>query len=318
MDLQELDRSVAFYQGQALAKNTKRSYASQLKSYTNFCELVGVPPFPASTLLLCRYAAHLAKRLKYSSIKQYFAVIVLLHRQLGLQNPCSANFPLSNTLRGIRRCLGDRPCRKEPMTPALLSALLNHLNVHEPRQAMVWATALLLFFGLLRRSNVLCFPRDFDPRAHLRRCDLELGIRGLLVTIHWSKTDQFRTKHRRIPYPRMRGHPLCPTSAVFNALQLTPRAEPEGPAFPGLTPRGFFQTVSRALQRAGLETAGLGSHSFRRGGATFLWSVAGVPESKIRALGDWSSAAYLLYTISTQEALGATTSAMAEALTDLN
>lgn len=314
MDTAELDRQVAFYQGQALSINTKKSYSAQLKSYKTFCERLGEPPIPASPLLLCRYAAHLANRLKFSSIKQYFSVIVLLHKQFGLQNPCSSNFFLAHTLKGIKRVLGDRPCRKEPMTPRLLSVLLAHLNVNNPKHAMTWAAALLLFFGLLRRSNVLCMPKDFDANFHLRRRDLLLSQRGVLVTIRWSKTDQFRNRKRVIPYPRMIGHSLCPTSAVFKALTLTPNACPDGPAFPGLSPTVFTKTVLAALREGGQEVSGLGSHSFRRGGATFLWSVAGVPENKIRALGDWSSAAYLLYMISTQEALGATTSALGDAI----
>lgn len=314
MDVEDLDRRVAYYQGQALSLNTKRSYSTQLRSFKAFCDRLGEPPIPATPLLLCRYAAHLAKRLKYSSIKQYFSVIVLLHKQFGLSNPCSSNFFLSHTLRGIRRVLGDRPCRKEPMTPDLLTILLVQLNVHNPKHAMIWAAALLMFFGLLRRSNVLCSAKDFNDKIHLRRRDLCFSEKGLLVAIRWSKTDQFRTKLRTIPFPRLQGHSLCPTSAAFNALLLTPGVDPDGPAFPGISPQVFSKTVLTSLRAGGQEVSGLGSHSFRRGGATFLWSVAGVPESKIRALGDWSSAAYLLYMISTQEALGATTAALGEAL----
>lgn len=314
MDTTELDKQVAYYQGQALSVNTKRTYSTQLRSYLSFCERIGEAPIPASPLLLCRYAAFLTRRLRYSSIKQYFSVIVRIHKQLGLENPCVSSFPLRQTLQGIRRVLGDRPCRKEPITTSQLYSLLNYLNVFDAKHAMVWAAALLMFFGLLRRSNVLCTSQGFDQRLHLRRRDLSFGKKGLSVTVHWSKTDQFRTRVRKIPYPRMRGHPLCPTSAVFNALNLTVGTPLDGPAFPGVTPQVFSSVVLTALQAAGVETAGLGSHSFRRGGATFLWSTAGVHESRIRALGDWASSAYVLYTISTEEALRKTTDALAEAI----
>lgn len=246
MDKQELDNRVAFYQGQALSVNTKKTYSTQLKSYIRFCEGIGEPPLPATPLLLCRYAAHLANRLKYSSIKQYFSVIILFHKQWGLENPCASNFFLKQTLQGIRRVLGDRPCRKEPITTKHLFALLKHLYVNEPKQAMVWAAALLMFFGLLRRSNVLSTPTSFDPRFHLRRSDITFGEKGVLVQVRWSKTDQFRTRRRILPYPRMKGHPLCPTSAVFNALHLTRTAPLEGPAFPGISPLWFSKAVLSA------------------------------------------------------------------------
>lgn len=314
MDLRTLDDRVAFFLGQALSINTRRTYSAQLKSYLDFCNRTGEPPVPATPIHLCRYAAYLTGRLKFSSIKQYFAVIVLLHKQWGLPNPCVSSFMFRQTLQGIRRVLGDRPCRKEPITVRHLSQLLTGLDLRSPRQALVWGAALLMFFGLLRRSNVLCTSKDFNKKFHLRRKDINFNEKGLLLTIRWSKTDQFRTKVRVIPYPRMRGHELCPTTAVFHALQLTREADPDGPAFPGLTPRVFSKTVLSALRLAGVETEGLGSHSFRRGGATFLWSTAGVPESKIRALGDWASSAYVLYMISTEEALRETTEAMATAI----
>lgn len=112
----------------------------------------------------------------------------------------------------------------------------------------------------------------------------------------------------------MRGHALCPTAAVYNALALAPTESPEGPAFPGISPPYFSKVTLAALKRAGYQTEGLGSHSFRRGGASFLWSTAGVNESQIRALGDWASSAYVLYTISTEQALRKTTTALADAI----
>lgn len=314
MDTKDLDKQVAFFQGQALSANTRRTYSTQLRSFLAFCKDIGEPPLPASPLLLCRYAAFLTRRLKYASIKQYFAVITLLHKQWGFENPCAQSFMLKQTLQGIRRVLGDRPCRKEPITLTHLRAILSQLNVRIPNLAMVWAAALLMFFGLLRRSNVLCTKDNFNPELHLRRSNLAFNEKGLTVLIPWSKTDQFRNRKRFLPYPRMKDHPLCPTSAVFNALNRSPSANPNGPAFPGISPQGFTKVILGALRTAGVKTEGLGSHSFRRGGATFLWSTAGVHESQIRALGDWASTAYVLYTISTEEALRKTTSALAEAI----
>lgn len=70
VDLVELDGQVAFYKGQALSVNTRKTYSAQWKSYIAFFDLLGTQPLPASPLLLCRYAAYLARRLKYSSIKR--------------------------------------------------------------------------------------------------------------------------------------------------------------------------------------------------------------------------------------------------------
>ena len=323
MEVRELDVLVRGYQERAFSHNTVKAYKVHRKSYLTFCLRLGERPVPASPLLLCRYVAFLAKRLKFSSVRQYLNVVGLLHKECGLPNPLLNNYRLLMTLRGVRRVLGDTVCRKEPITPVLLFRLLRGLDVTNPRHAAVWAAALLMFFGLLRRSNVI--PPSgalFDPQCHLKRDDLSLTPGGVRVTIRWSKTDQFRTRKRVIPYPRIKGHPLCPTQAVFNAFRLTPTAPPDGPAFPSgpakgappISPTGFTSLVMAALRRAGVNTAGLGSHSFRRGGASFLWSVVGVDEGRIRELGDWASTAYTVYAVSDESGLKKTTGAMAAAL----
>ena len=280
-------------------------------------------PVPATPTLLCRYVAYLSQRLKYASLRQYLGVIAHLHKQHSLPNPLADNYFLSLTLRGVRRVKGDAVVRKEPITPLLMFKVLLSLNTNNPRHAAVWAAALLMFFGLLRRSNVLPPSlRGFDQLRHLRRRDLELTPTGVKVTIRWSKTDQFRSRRRVIPLPRIKDHPLCPTQAIFNALRLTPAAPPEGPAFlvglgplaPPLTPTVFGSFISKGLSQAGLDPKNFGSHSFRRGGAAFLWSSAGVDESRIKMLGDWASAAYRIYTIADQAALGQATGAMAAVL----
>ena len=129
-------------------------------------------PVLATSETLCRYVAHLAQRLKYRSIKQYINIVRILHVSWGLPNPLASDYHLGLTLRGIRRDLGDIVLRKEPITPGLLLAILRHLDLWIPLHASAWAACLLMFFGLLRRSNVLPDTRlSFDPVRHLRRSD---------------------------------------------------------------------------------------------------------------------------------------------------
>jgi hypothetical protein len=173
MDLCDLQQEVNFYQSICWAGNTKRSYASHRRAYLTFCRQAHLTPIPASTRTLCLYAAYLARRLKYTSIKQYLNIIWILHLEWNLPNPLLDNFHLQSVLHGIRRHLGDRVLRKEPITPQLLLLLLSHLDITTPCGANVWAVALLMFFGLLRRSNVLPASLGaFNPQLHLRRQDL--------------------------------------------------------------------------------------------------------------------------------------------------
>ena len=74
-------------------------------------------PVPATTELLCLYVAHLAKRLKPDSIKQYLNVVRILHVECGFPNPCEDNYHLKSTLKGIERVKGNPVTRKVPVTP---------------------------------------------------------------------------------------------------------------------------------------------------------------------------------------------------------
>lgn len=321
IDLRSLQAEVAFYRTICFSKNTKRSYASHKRAYFAFCNRTGLTPVPASTNTLCLYAAHLARRLKFNSVKQYLNIIRILHLEWQLPNPLQDNFTLNTTLRGIRRHLGDMVSRKAPITPQLLLDLLSHLDINTPSGANTWAAALLMFFGLLRRANVLPSAlNSFDPRFHLRRKDLKFTSQGLQVTIRWSKTNQFRDRIHTLPLPRIPGNRLCPTQAAFHALRLTPGAPPEGPVFVSphgavfrpLTATAFVSQVKQGLS-GHCDTSRIAGHSFRRGGASWAYS-SGVPVDLIRQLGDWQSNAYTKYTLCTNNLLSSAMTLMSREL----
>ena len=313
----QLDQLVRFYKSISFAPSTKRAYAVHRKAYLSFCASIGAAPVPASPQLLCRYAAFLAQRLKYNSIRQYMNIVRLLHKEWGLRNPCDDSFPLDMTLKGIKRHLGTQVCRKAPITPALLRVILKHLDVATLRGASIWAACLLMFFGLLRRSNVLAPKVGFDPDKHLRRSDLHFTPQGLRVQITWTKTIQFKERELTIPYPWDRGNPLCPTQAVFNAVRLSKQTPQEGPALvisdgpdpAPLTPEVFVDSVRQALRAPGRDTTQFAGHSFRRGGAMFGFEQ-NISLERIRQLGDWKSDSYTAYVLPTDKGLAEATKTM--------
>ena len=312
-----LDREVGVFQSLCFANTTKRAYSTHLKSYITFCNQLGVPTTPATSNTLCRYVAYLSHRLSFNSIKQYINVVRILHLSRGLPNPLEGDFSLSTTLRGIRRHLGDKVHRKVPITPRLLLCLLRGLNLSLHKDALVWAAALLMFFGLLRRSHVcISSLKEFNHLVHLRRRDLSFSQTGLSVTIRWSKTNQFRTTQAVIPYPRIKGHALCPTRAVFHAISLSPSAPLDGPALvlPGpnhtpLPPVTFVNRVRQILATEVPDVTEIGGHSFRRGGACHMLARQ-VPIDSIRQLAGWSSNCYTAYVLQDTAGLRRATEAM--------
>ena len=96
--------------------------------------------------------------------------------------------------------------------------------------ATIWATCLIMFYGLLRKSNTLV-NSECDVNKHLRRRDIVFYKWGMNVRIQYSKVIQFQSRIIDLPLPRARDNPLCPVSAMFNALSLTENLPPDGPAF---------------------------------------------------------------------------------------
>lgn len=261
---------------------------------------MGYMAVPASSNTLCRFAAFLAQRLKFGSIKQYMNIIRLLHAEWGLPNPAHNNIPLDYTLKGIKRCHGDFITRKQPITLNLLRKILTKLDLTLSFDATVWAVSLCMFFGLLRKSNII--PDTFDPVKHLRRCDVQFFSWGVSLKLRWSKTNQFKDRSFDVPLVRKSGESLCPVQAVFNSFCSCPDAPSDGPAFVYLQDgkifpmvgRRFLERIHSCLTQAGVDPSQISNHSWRRGGATFLYET-GASSEAIKLAGDWRSNCYMRY-----------------------
>ncbi len=252
---------------------------------------MGCTAVPASTLTLCKYAVMLAQTHKYSSIRQYLNIVNLLYCEFDLPNPLLDNFVLTSVLKGIRRFLGDKINQKAPMTPRLLICLLVSLDISTLPRARIWAAALVLFFAMLRRSNLLpATTSSFDCRKQIRRCDIHWEKDSLMLTIRWSKTIQFGEGMLRIPLIRIKSSCHCPVQAMYQALRLS-NADPEGPLFLAqpnglpLTVPVFIQALKCGLQTHSVDSDQYAGHSFRRGGTSWFFQC-GIGTETIRLIGD--------------------------------
>ena len=298
-----LDLEVSYYRSCMLAESTKKSYNSQRKSYLKFCNDMGYRAVPVTQDTLNRYTAFLARRLSLSSIKKYLNIIRIMHLENGFPNPLRENWFLDSILKGVGRDKGMTVKRKLPITPEILLGIRNLLNLSNLTDAMFWAACLTAFFGFFRKSNLFPPPgTKFDSDKHLCRSDFILFHWGIMVKIKYSKTIQFKERVLLTPLPLLQGHPLCPVTAITNALILSPGANPMGPAFLAshtqnmtpFPPSRFVQVLKRLLGSLGLPASEYSGHSFRRGSAT--WALAhGLPGETIKILGDWKSDAYMAY-----------------------
>lgn len=301
----QLQQEVSKYRAQLFAESTKATYQTHRDTYLRFCHYMGYSPVPVQPTHLLHYAAFLARSLKAATVRSYLNIIGILHKEFGLPNPLLDNWPLRTLLTGINRQKGLTVNQKQPITPAMLSQLHDRLNLANSTDASFWATCLVAFYGMFRKSHLLPMaPHLFDPRKQLTKADFKIFPWGTLITIRWSKTIQFRERIVEIPLPCIPRSKLCPTAAVINAFRFTATVSTtDSQAFNWLderqaakvfTYKSFVLVLRRHLASLGFDPKLYAGHSFRRGGASFAYH-SGVPIELIKALGDWRSDTILIY-----------------------
>lgn len=298
-----LDSSIEFYRNHAFAESTKRSYSTHLKTYLQFCQLVGIPPYPADTSLAARYIAYLAGKLQFSSLVKYINILRLLHVEQNLPNPLQHWF-ITSLLRGIKRVKGNMVHRKWPVTPNILLTIHGQLHWNYPKDVAMWAVYLTAFYTLMRKSSLLPPSASaFDPAKYICRGDVCICTNGLSVPMKHSKTSQFRERCPQLPLPGLPSNPsLCPLTAVLRLLVMCPSLPASAPLFSYPTPDGLVVLTQSMMESclkthvmgAGLPVANYGTHSLRRGGASWAFQ-SGMPAELIKILGGWESNCYQIY-----------------------
>ena len=143
--------------------------------------------------------------------------------------------------------------------------------------ASFWATCLVVFYGMFRKSHLLpTAPNLFDPNKQITKADFQLHHWGTLIIIRWSKTIQFRERIVDIPLPRIPHSELCPTAAIINAFRLNSSVSTQAlQAFAWVDDRQashvfpyglFVSLLRRHLAAMGVDPELYAGHSFRWGG----------------------------------------------------
>ena len=121
------------------------------------------------------------------------------------------------------------------------------------------------------------------------------------LIVRASKTIQFQERLLSLTLPRIPGSLLCPVASLVNHLRINqvPKDMPlfsvrSGSSLRHITDAHFSSFLANVIKAAGIDSTSYSPHSFRRGGATFVFE-AKVPSELIKAQGDWRSDCYLIY-----------------------
>ena len=181
-----------------------------------------------------------------------------------------------------------------PITATILSKVKPILLASSHlEKAPIWAIACTAFFGFFRLGELL--PQD--KKSYKASTDLVWGDVALdnhayppMVRLHLkkSKCDQFG-KGVDVVVGRT-GQQLCPFSALLDYIDRSLRVSFSSK--PRIYKPWFIKEFQKLLVAAGLPEEGYTGHSFRIGAATTA-AVVGIPDSTIKTLGRWQSAAFL-------------------------
>ena len=301
--LSRLRKDVRHTQKQAFAAGTLKNLKSQWKKFSKFLCLYGDCSLPITTDTLCLYIQYLSRSLKCkASVRNYVSGVKTLHGLLNIEFPSYDEVVVKLTFRGLDRVLNHVPQQAEPITIPLLLRLVGVLNGQDVFQSVVKCLFVFSFFLFARKSQFIPLSNAPTELVNLvTRQDIRCSQNMLFVTFRWTKTRQPGSAPLVIPLAPIPGSPLCPVQA-FNQMVNNVPAPPSSPAF-GVPSRGglspivyaeFHKILRSCLGGLKVPPERYSSHSFRRGGATFAFSL-GLPGEFIQSQGDWRSDSYKLY-----------------------
>jgi hypothetical protein len=297
--LEQLQHQNIRTQGYRFADSTRKNYLSYLRSWFFFAIFFELCVMPASEESLCCFMELMAVTSGFEHCKNTLGGIKYAHAALGFSFP-SSSFSLDCTMQGLKRRLARTPFQVLPIDPKVLKLMYKKIDIRKYEDLALWCSFLVAFFCLFRKANTVPKDSNFDVSKILTRGNIGLDIEKKTVYIYcgFSKTNQYRKKDMCIPIP-CNDDPCLDLYRHMSLLLKRVQAPPHAPAFTYSKGRfinynQFTTRLKTVLGKAGLNPDLFSGHSFRRGGASFLFSV-GATQLMVQVLGGWSSMVYTRY-----------------------
>ena len=234
----------------------------------------------------------------YPHCKALLSTIKYLHAAMGYS--IHHTFSLDCTLQGLKRRLSRTPFQVLPIDPDILRLMYKCLNMSKKTDLALWCSFLTAFYCLFRKANTVPKDDKYDPNFILTRENIGIDQSAQVIYIYvgFSKTNQYRKKDRCIPIPK-NNDPCLDLFRHIVLLFSSVAADKHEPAFTYgrnqfINYRVFTSRLKDLLKKAGFDPSLYSGHSFRRGGASFLFSIGG-SQLMVQVLGDWSSMVYTRY-----------------------
>ena len=214
------------------AEGTRANRRIHHNAYMRFCEEYGLVPFPADFWQICQFAQFLSWENKVpDTIENYVSSIRVLHRLGGYHCLEASQIHYRLMIDGFKRN-NKRPRKQaEPVDHEVLFQIFEQVDLTEELEAVAWTAVLVGFNLVLRVSNLGPTTRaKFSPDHNLVREDFGQKESINMLSIRWSKTNQFRNKIKEFPLIAARDRRVCPVWWLNKMTKIIPAA-PHEPLF---------------------------------------------------------------------------------------
>jgi len=300
-----------------IARKMWSSYSTAKKMLRQCCEDNNIPyefPVAEKTILVFVHWLLKVRKVSGSTVESYLAGIRCAHISQGLAAPQIRTDLINLIIRGKKNIqAAERRAAKvqtrEPVTQDILALLKARLQVWAAPKAdrrLIWAVATVCFHGAFRLGELLCkSERVFDPQYVLLSKDMDIDpqytqnqSKGVL-RLRLKSPKEDKQNRSLIVDVFGTGNNLCPVKATKAWLEASAENEAEKPLFSlstgaPLTPKKFILIVRGQLKGYLDDEKAIAGHSFRIGLASML-AALGYSEADIKAMGRWSSRAWLEY-----------------------
>lgn len=278
------------------AESTKRSYASLWRRFTEFCEVFGYAPIPASLEAVLEFLCVYGTGRTAGTLRNSYSAVRYHHQLAGL--PCEHGLAVRSFLAGHRRLYGRPADQKAPVGTDVVKQICAELDTLGGVKA-TRDKALLLkgFAGAFRASEMVANRVE----------NLRFDHRGVTILIPRSKTDQ-EGNGQTVTIVRTANPATCPVVALEEWIEaLTElRGARSGVLFPvlraagdsairearlaerALTTDDYRKILKKLCEGAGMDRRTIGGHSLRAGHATQA-ADNGASVFEIAAQGRWKT-----------------------------
>lgn len=285
-------------QGYRYAKGSAANIVSGIRQFLFFTAHFELTPIPASESTTILFLEFMARSSGYKHVKHLLSCVSYLHEALNFSFS-TISFQIRATLQGLKRRLAKVPFQVLPLTPTILRAIYSHLDMRKNEDLALWCSFLSAFYGLLRKANTVPESAEGKSRCLLRR-HIKVDRKNNMVYLYvgHSKNNNFCTRDIIIPIPGNKD-PALDIVRHMGTLFDTVKASSEDPAFTyskhkHINYASYTRRLKNLLSAAGFNPELFSGHSFRRGGATFLYNCGG-STLMIQASGDWASHCFVKY-----------------------